>query len=161
MCFFGVPLQTNRENEFYSKLADLHLEKYNFPVEMIICLPNGTVVRSLPLQFYLVLPARMYFYLQSLKWMSRSLSHSLAPQSFAELCVILMDAVTDSRKCSTKKSETSVFLFRDRIAECLGGKNHNCTKRLPVFPHPWLELVTFSMPLLLFFLHPLTSVFML
>lgn len=44
VCFFGVPLQTNRENEFYSKLADLHLEKYNFPVEMIICLPNGTVV---------------------------------------------------------------------------------------------------------------------
>ncbi|NWS50096.1 SELN protein, partial [Probosciger aterrimus] len=37
-------LQNNRENEFYSKLADLHLEKYNFPVEMIICLPNGTVV---------------------------------------------------------------------------------------------------------------------
>lgn len=67
MCFFGVPLQTNRENEFYSKLADLHLEKYNFPVEMIICLPNGTVVRSLPLQFYLVIPARMYSYLQSLK----------------------------------------------------------------------------------------------
>lgn len=44
MCVFGVSLQSNRENEFYSKLAELHLEKYNFPVEMIICLPNGTVV---------------------------------------------------------------------------------------------------------------------
>lgn len=43
MC--GISLQSNRENEFYSKLAKLHLEKYNFPVEMIICLPNGTVVR--------------------------------------------------------------------------------------------------------------------
>lgn len=41
---FGLSLQSNRENEFYSKLAELHLEKYNFPVEMIICLPNGTVV---------------------------------------------------------------------------------------------------------------------
>lgn len=45
-CFFGVFLQSNRENELHSKLAALHLEKYNFPVEMIICLPNGTVVRS-------------------------------------------------------------------------------------------------------------------
>lgn len=45
MCVFGIFLQSNRENEFYSKLAKLHLEKYNFPVEMIICLPNGTVVR--------------------------------------------------------------------------------------------------------------------
>lgn len=47
--FFGVSLQSNSENEFYSKLAALHLEKYTFPVEMIICLPNGTVVRP-PLQ---------------------------------------------------------------------------------------------------------------
>lgn len=44
MCGFGISLQSNKENEFYSKLAELHLEKYNFPVEMIICLPNGTVV---------------------------------------------------------------------------------------------------------------------
>lgn len=44
MCVLGISLQSNRENEFYSKLAKLHLEKYNFPVEMIICLPNGTVV---------------------------------------------------------------------------------------------------------------------
>jgi len=71
--FFGVSLQSNRENEFYSKLADLHLEKYNFPVEMIICLPNGTVVRSLPLQLGLALPIGMCSprgHLQTLKRVS-------------------------------------------------------------------------------------------
>uniref|UniRef100_A0A8C3SDR1 Selenoprotein N n=1 Tax=Chelydra serpentina TaxID=8475 RepID=A0A8C3SDR1_CHESE len=35
------------QNEFYSRLADLHLEKYNFPVEMMICLPNGTVIHHI------------------------------------------------------------------------------------------------------------------
>ncbi|KFV75122.1 Selenoprotein N, partial [Dryobates pubescens] len=52
-CFFGVLLQNNRENEFYSKLAGLHLEKYNFPVEMIICLPNGTVVHHINANYFL------------------------------------------------------------------------------------------------------------
>lgn len=37
-------LQNNQENPSHKKLADLHLEKYSFPVEMMICLPNGTVV---------------------------------------------------------------------------------------------------------------------
>lgn len=37
-------LQAKKENEFSSKLAELHLEKYSFPVEIMICLPNGTVV---------------------------------------------------------------------------------------------------------------------
>ncbi|OXB74228.1 UNVERIFIED_CONTAM: hypothetical protein H355_011680, partial [Colinus virginianus] len=46
-------LQTNRENEFYSKLAELHLEKYNFPVEMIICLPNGTVIHHINANYFL------------------------------------------------------------------------------------------------------------
>ncbi|KFO78055.1 Selenoprotein N, partial [Cuculus canorus] len=46
-------LQSNRENEFYSKLADLHLEKYNFPVEMIICLPNGTVIHHINANYFL------------------------------------------------------------------------------------------------------------
>lgn len=46
-------LQSNRENEFYSKLAKLHLEKYNFPVEMIICLPNGTVVHHINANYFL------------------------------------------------------------------------------------------------------------
>lgn len=36
--------QTNQENPSHQKLASLHLEKYSFPVEMMICLPNGTVV---------------------------------------------------------------------------------------------------------------------
>lgn len=36
--------QNNRENPSHKKLAELHLEKYSFPVEMMICLPNGTVV---------------------------------------------------------------------------------------------------------------------
>ncbi|NXY10073.1 SELN protein, partial [Pteruthius melanotis] len=46
-------LQSNRENEFYSKLAELHLEKYNFPVEMIICLPNGTVIHHINANYFL------------------------------------------------------------------------------------------------------------
>uniref|UniRef100_A0A8C9Q6D3 EF-hand domain-containing protein n=1 Tax=Spermophilus dauricus TaxID=99837 RepID=A0A8C9Q6D3_SPEDA len=37
-------LQSNQENPSHRQLAGLHLEKYNFPVEMMICLPNGTVV---------------------------------------------------------------------------------------------------------------------
>lgn len=36
--------QSNQENPSHKQLADLHLEKYSFPVEMMICLPNGTVV---------------------------------------------------------------------------------------------------------------------
>lgn len=30
--------QTNQENPSHQKLASLHLEKYSFPVEMMICL---------------------------------------------------------------------------------------------------------------------------
>lgn len=47
-----VSPQDSQENPSHKKLADLHLEKYSFPVEMMICLPNGTVVgrpRYLPL----------------------------------------------------------------------------------------------------------------
>lgn len=39
--------QNNQENPSHQKLAGLHLEKYSFPVEMMICLPNGTVVGTL------------------------------------------------------------------------------------------------------------------
>ncbi|NXG48115.1 SELN protein, partial [Psilopogon haemacephalus] len=46
-------LQSNRENELHSKLAALHLEKYNFPVEMILCLPNGTVVHHINANYFL------------------------------------------------------------------------------------------------------------
>ena len=38
--------QNSQENPAHKKLAGLHLEKYSFPVEMMICLPNGTVVGS-------------------------------------------------------------------------------------------------------------------
>ncbi|NWJ07937.1 SELN protein, partial [Crypturellus undulatus] len=46
-------LQNNKENEFHSKLAALHLAKYNFPVEMIICLPNGTVIHHINANYFL------------------------------------------------------------------------------------------------------------
>lgn len=46
-------LQAKRENEVNSKLADLHLEKYNFPVEIMICLPNGTVVHHINANYFL------------------------------------------------------------------------------------------------------------
>lgn len=36
--------QIQQENPLHRQLAGLHLEKYSFPVEMMICLPNGTVV---------------------------------------------------------------------------------------------------------------------
>lgn len=36
--------QSSQENPSHRQLAGLHLEKYSFPVEMMICLPNGTVV---------------------------------------------------------------------------------------------------------------------
>lgn len=32
-----------------SEKARLHLEKYSFPVEMMVALPNGTIVNILPL----------------------------------------------------------------------------------------------------------------
>uniref|UniRef100_A0A8D2KU56 Selenoprotein N n=1 Tax=Varanus komodoensis TaxID=61221 RepID=A0A8D2KU56_VARKO len=42
-----------QENEVNSKLAKLHLEKYNFPVEIMICLPNGTVVHHINANYFL------------------------------------------------------------------------------------------------------------
>ncbi|KAI5947004.1 Selenoprotein N [Manis javanica] len=46
-------LQNNQENASHQKLADLHLEKYSFPVEMMICLPNGTVVQHINANYFL------------------------------------------------------------------------------------------------------------
>lgn len=46
-------LQNSQENEFHKELANLHLEKYNFPVEMMICLPNGTVVHHINANYFL------------------------------------------------------------------------------------------------------------
>lgn len=46
-------LQDSQENPSHKKLADLHLEKYSFPVEMMICLPNGTVVHHINANYFL------------------------------------------------------------------------------------------------------------
>ncbi|KAF0875579.1 SELN protein, partial [Crocuta crocuta] len=46
-------MQNNQENPSHKKLADLHLEKYSFPVEMMICLPNGTVVHHINANYFL------------------------------------------------------------------------------------------------------------
>uniref|UniRef100_A0A2K5QXD3 EF-hand domain-containing protein n=1 Tax=Cebus imitator TaxID=2715852 RepID=A0A2K5QXD3_CEBIM len=46
-------LQSNQENAAQQKLAGLHLEKYSFPVEMMICLPNGTVVHHINANYFL------------------------------------------------------------------------------------------------------------
>uniref|UniRef100_A0A8C3W4F2 Selenoprotein N n=1 Tax=Catagonus wagneri TaxID=51154 RepID=A0A8C3W4F2_9CETA len=46
-------LQNNQENPTHKKLAGLHLEKYSFPVEMMICLPNGTVVHHINANYFL------------------------------------------------------------------------------------------------------------
>uniref|UniRef100_A0A2K5YWW8 Selenoprotein N n=1 Tax=Mandrillus leucophaeus TaxID=9568 RepID=A0A2K5YWW8_MANLE len=46
-------LQNNQENLSHQKLAGLHLEKYSFPVEMMICLPNGTVVHHINANYFL------------------------------------------------------------------------------------------------------------
>uniref|UniRef100_A0A8C0X8T6 EF-hand domain-containing protein n=1 Tax=Castor canadensis TaxID=51338 RepID=A0A8C0X8T6_CASCN len=46
-------LQSNQENASHRQLASLHLEKYSFPVEMIICLPNGTVVHHINANYFL------------------------------------------------------------------------------------------------------------
>lgn len=36
--------QANEHNHELSEKARLHLENYNFPVEMMVALPNGTIV---------------------------------------------------------------------------------------------------------------------
>uniref|UniRef100_A0A8C6GAW3 Selenoprotein N n=1 Tax=Mus spicilegus TaxID=10103 RepID=A0A8C6GAW3_MUSSI len=46
-------LQTQQENPLHRQLAGLHLEKYSFPVEMMICLPNGTVVHHINANYFL------------------------------------------------------------------------------------------------------------
>ncbi|MGH0133547.1 UNVERIFIED_CONTAM: hypothetical protein FKN15_035326 [Acipenser sinensis] len=46
-------LQSNKGNPAHAQLASLHLEKYNFPVEMMVCLPNGTVVHHINANYFL------------------------------------------------------------------------------------------------------------
>lgn len=41
-CFFFY--QADEQNPALSEKARLHLEKYSFPVEMMVALPNGTIV---------------------------------------------------------------------------------------------------------------------
>lgn len=36
--------QADKQNPALSEKAQLHLEKYSFPVEMLVALPNGTIV---------------------------------------------------------------------------------------------------------------------
>uniref|UniRef100_A0A8C5NVZ3 Selenoprotein N n=1 Tax=Jaculus jaculus TaxID=51337 RepID=A0A8C5NVZ3_JACJA len=46
-------LQNQQKNPSHQQLAGLHLEKYSFPVEMMICLPNGTVVHHINANYFL------------------------------------------------------------------------------------------------------------
>lgn len=43
----------HNENPEHRQLASLHLEKYTFPVEMMICLPNGTVIHHINANHFL------------------------------------------------------------------------------------------------------------
>ncbi|CAL8296274.1 unnamed protein product [Arctogadus glacialis] len=40
-------MQTDEQNLVLGQKAQMHLEKYNFPVEMIVALPNGTIVHHI------------------------------------------------------------------------------------------------------------------
>lgn len=46
-------LQNSPQSAAHKKLASLHLEKYSFPVEMMVCLPNGTVVHHINANYFL------------------------------------------------------------------------------------------------------------
>lgn len=46
-------LQNSPQSIAHKELASLHLEKYSFPVEMMVCLPNGTVVHHINANYFL------------------------------------------------------------------------------------------------------------
>ncbi|KAJ8398156.1 hypothetical protein AAFF_G00430000 [Aldrovandia affinis] len=46
-------LQTDVSNSALSHIARLHLEKYSFPVEMMVALPNGTVIHHINANYFL------------------------------------------------------------------------------------------------------------
>uniref|UniRef100_A0A3Q1F5A9 Selenoprotein N n=1 Tax=Acanthochromis polyacanthus TaxID=80966 RepID=A0A3Q1F5A9_9TELE len=46
-------LENMQQNPVLSEKARLHLEKYNFPVEMMVALPNGTIVHHINANFFL------------------------------------------------------------------------------------------------------------
>ncbi|KAI9522029.1 hypothetical protein NQZ68_040340 [Dissostichus eleginoides] len=46
-------MQADEQNPVLSEKAKLHLENYNFPVEMMVALPNGTIVHHINANFFL------------------------------------------------------------------------------------------------------------
>lgn len=46
-------LQADKQNPVLSEKARLHLESYNFPVEMMVALPNGTIVHHINANYFL------------------------------------------------------------------------------------------------------------
>uniref|UniRef100_A0A673YNZ1 Selenoprotein N n=1 Tax=Salmo trutta TaxID=8032 RepID=A0A673YNZ1_SALTR len=46
-------LEDMQQNPVESQRARLHLEKYNFPVEMMVALPNGTIVHHINANYFL------------------------------------------------------------------------------------------------------------
>lgn len=118
MCLWALSLQSNRENEFYSKLADLHLEKYNFPVEMIICLPNGTVVCWLLLELSLALPIRAHSLQGCLQTLERPLLQPFPGSLRLAGAIVPPSAVLSGMLWQTAsnsmKKPGSVSLYRDR-----------------------------------------------
>lgn len=46
-------MQADERSPALSEKARLHLEKYNFPVEMMVALPNGTIVHHINANFFL------------------------------------------------------------------------------------------------------------
>lgn len=46
-------MQADEQNSALSEKAKLHLENYNFPVEMMVALPNGTIVHHINANFFL------------------------------------------------------------------------------------------------------------
>ncbi|KAG9331047.1 hypothetical protein JZ751_020397 [Albula glossodonta] len=46
-------LQADVSNSALGHIAGLHLEKYNFPVEMMVALPNGTVIHHINANYFL------------------------------------------------------------------------------------------------------------
>ncbi|TNM95358.1 hypothetical protein fugu_016441 [Takifugu bimaculatus] len=46
-------MQADEQNHVLSEKARLHLEKYSFPVEMMVALPNGTIVHHINANFFL------------------------------------------------------------------------------------------------------------
>lgn len=46
-------IQADKQNLVLREKARLHLESYNFPVEMMVALPNGTIVHHINANYFL------------------------------------------------------------------------------------------------------------